>query len=132
MPTPVQRFQATRRSRSTASLCALSGEQAAAKGKACRCRRGGAGATDGATELICKARSICAALSFTHLPPIVSHQSLTPSCMTRREQCLKNAGFKDIFKVVKDKENVQALQHLPSVLKELDAQEQATARCGQV
>ncbi|GAX75016.1 hypothetical protein CEUSTIGMA_g2462.t1 [Chlamydomonas eustigma] len=37
-----------------------------------------------------------------------------------RDQCLHNAGFLDIFRAVKEQENMQALNVLPSVLQELD------------
>ncbi|KAF8066326.1 damage-control phosphatase [Scenedesmus sp. PABB004] len=47
------------------------------------------------------------------------------SCATLchvRERCLQDAGFRDIFKAVKQTEDAAALQLLPQVLRALDAQ----------
>jgi hypothetical protein len=37
-----------------------------------------------------------------------------------REQCLKEMGFTDIFKNIKDKENEMTIQLLPKMLEDLD------------
>lgn len=46
----------------------------------------------------------------------------------RRDRCLHAAGFTDIFKTAKDKEDKAALQLLPSVLADLDSVSDPTAR----
>ncbi|KAG1655241.1 hypothetical protein FOA52_007973 [Chlamydomonas sp. UWO 241] len=50
----------------------------------------------------------------------------------QKERCLLNAGFDDIFRAVKAKENDAALSHLPGLLAELDACASARARWEQV
>lgn len=41
----------------------------------------------------------------------------TPDMRTSpREKCLRQEGFKDVFKRVKDEENAKALQLLPGIL----------------
>ncbi len=45
----------------------------------------------------------------------------SPPPFACRDACLHAAGFLDIFKATKDKENAAALQLLPEVLRELDA-----------
>lgn len=61
---------------------------------------------------------------------IPGHDAQPLSCVSLcrvRDKCLHNAGFKDIFKYVKDKENTSALQLLPGVLEELDAENNVRA-----
>lgn len=44
---------------------------------------------------------------------------------TPRDQALHRAGFIDVFKVLKDRENDQAQKLLPDVLRELDSYQDA-------
>lgn len=62
---------------------------------------------------------------------ITGHQAQPVNCAnlcTVRDACLHNAGFRDIFKSVKDSENVLCLALLPGVLAELDGVQEAAAR----
>lgn len=55
---------------------------------------------------------------------IPGHQAQPINCKNlciMRDRCLINAGFADIFKAVKDKENLQCLKLLPEVISDLES-----------
>lgn len=66
------------------------------------------------------------------LRPIVTPEAPQLLVLARREQVLKEAGFRDIFRPVKDKENRLALQLLPQLLAQLDCISNATQRCARI